>query len=160
MSTDGASAMMGKRSALVCRLKKNVLMSYSPTACCINTLLQPKPPENLKSVMNSLVTVVYFIHSCALNHHLFKQPFEGMGTAHTHLLYHTEVHWVSRGQVLYRVSSPSRFFIWLQRTEIGRKITSVHSLTHYLSSTNAIVFGGPQWIPSFPLVLGWEMHQL
>ncbi|XP_076308616.1 protein FAM200C-like [Tachypleus tridentatus] len=60
-------------------------------------------PPDLKKTLDICVKVVNFIRSRALNHRLFQSLCEEMGQEHTVLLYHTEVRWLSRGRVLFRV---------------------------------------------------------
>ena len=57
-------------------------------------------PKEVGDVMAIVVATVNFIHACALNHCLLQVFCEDIGAAYTHLLYYTEVHWLSRGQVL------------------------------------------------------------
>jgi hypothetical protein len=53
--------------------------------------------------MDTAVQAVNFIRSRALNHRLFKIFCQEVGAAHEVLLYHTEVSWLSHGQVFTRV---------------------------------------------------------
>ncbi len=56
-----------------------------------------------KSVLNDAVKAIKFIKSRPLNARLFSRLCDGMGSEHTELLLHTEVRWLSRGQVLNRL---------------------------------------------------------
>ena len=60
-------------------------------------------PTSLKEVLSIVIKTVNFIISRALNHRLFKTLCQEMNAEHEVLLYHTEVHWLSRGQVLKRI---------------------------------------------------------
>ena len=57
----------------------------------------------MKQVLSDNVKVVNFIKARALNHRIFKTFCQEMGAEHKVLLYHTEVRWLSRGQVLKRL---------------------------------------------------------
>ena len=56
--------------------------------------------KELGDVVAIIVAAVNFIRTRALNHRLFRVFSEDIGAAYTHLLYHIEVCWLSRGQVL------------------------------------------------------------
>ena len=60
-------------------------------------------PKELSDVTTIVVNTVNFICARALNHCLFQVLCEDIGAAYIHLLYYTEVRWLSRGQVLNRV---------------------------------------------------------
>ena len=60
------------------------------------------PPE-LMSVLDSVISSINFIRARANNHRLFGMMAQEMGSAHTSLLYHTQVRWLSRGKCLTRV---------------------------------------------------------
>ena len=102
--TDGAPAMMGKRSGFVALVKEkcsNVIVTHCVLhrhALATNTLT-----KELGDVMAIIVATVNFIHARALNHRLFQVFCEYIGAAYTHLLYYTEVLWLSWGQVLNHV---------------------------------------------------------
>uniref|UniRef100_UPI00358FFEDB protein FAM200C-like n=1 Tax=Myxine glutinosa TaxID=7769 RepID=UPI00358FFEDB len=104
LCTDGAPAMMGKRSGFVA-LVKDKCPDVIVTHCVLHrhALATKTLPKELGDVMAIVVTAVNFIRARALNHRLFQVFCEDIGAAYTHLLYYTEVRWLSRGQILNRV---------------------------------------------------------
>ncbi|KAL3859345.1 hypothetical protein ACJMK2_009570 [Sinanodonta woodiana] len=54
------------------------------------------------SVMNIVVSCVNFIRAHALNHRQFQEFLSELNASYEDVLYHTEVHWLSRGRVLKR----------------------------------------------------------
>ncbi|XP_076343931.1 protein FAM200C-like [Tachypleus tridentatus] len=102
--TDGATAMLGNRSGFAALMRKEV-PNLKITHCFLHrhSLAAKTLPPDLKKTLNICVKVVNFIRSRALNHRLFQSLCEKMGQEHTVLLYHTEVRWLSRGRVLFRV---------------------------------------------------------
>uniref|UniRef100_UPI00358E8A1A protein FAM200C-like n=1 Tax=Myxine glutinosa TaxID=7769 RepID=UPI00358E8A1A len=104
LCTDGTPAMMGKRSGFVA-LVKDKCPDVIVTHCVLHrhALATKTLPKELGDVMAIVVTAVNFIRARALNHRLFQVFCEDIGAAYTHLLYYTEVRWLSRGQILNRV---------------------------------------------------------
>ena len=60
--------------------------------------------STLQEMLSTSVKVINFIRTPALNHRIFKKLCQEMGGQHEVLLYHTQVHWLSRGQVLKRLT--------------------------------------------------------
>ncbi|KAK7888737.1 hypothetical protein WMY93_024297 [Mugilogobius chulae] len=60
-------------------------------------------PCDLQNTMTEVIRVVNHIKSSALNSRLFHELCVDMGAEHTHLLFHTQVRWLSKGKVLSRV---------------------------------------------------------
>uniref|UniRef100_UPI00358FC317 protein FAM200C-like n=1 Tax=Myxine glutinosa TaxID=7769 RepID=UPI00358FC317 len=104
LCTDGALVMMGKRSGFVA-LVKDKCPDVIVTHCVLHrhALATKTLPNELGDVMAIVVTAVNFIRARALNHRLFQVVCEDIGAAYTHLLYYTEVRWLSQGQILNRV---------------------------------------------------------
>ncbi|GBM75023.1 Zinc finger BED domain-containing protein 5 [Araneus ventricosus] len=84
--------------------------------CCIHrqTLAAKPLPDSLKEVLNQSVKVVNFSKVNSTNTRFFKSLYGDMGSLHTTLFLHTEVRWLSRGNVLTRLFELShkvhRFF--------------------------------------------------
>lgn len=60
-------------------------------------------PDELRQVLNEPVKVVNYIKSRPLQSRSFKNLCEEVGALHDHLLFHTEVRCLSRGNVLSRL---------------------------------------------------------
>jgi hypothetical protein len=74
-------------------------------------------PAILKTVLTEAVKVVNLIKSRATNSRLFSISCTEMGSEHDKLLLHTEVRWLSRGNVLRRLFElPSEVQIFLSDT--------------------------------------------
>ena len=103
--TDGAPAMIGHRSGFAALVKVRVpdlIMNHYVLhrhALAAKTL-----PPHLKDVLSVCVQVVNFIRGRPLNHRMFKLFCEEMGSEHVVLLFHTEVRWLSRGEILNRIA--------------------------------------------------------
>ena len=102
--TDGAAAMTGRKSGLVTRVQA-VAPHAKATHCFIHreALVAKKIPLDLKKVLTDSVTIVNFIKSRPLNSRLFTALCSEMDSKHETLLLHTEVRWLSRGRVLFRL---------------------------------------------------------
>jgi hypothetical protein len=60
-------------------------------------------PTTLKEVLSTALKVINFIRSMYPNRHIFKTFCQAIGAEYEVLLSHTEVRWLSRGQVLKRL---------------------------------------------------------
>lgn len=103
LSTDGAGAMAGKKTGLIARVKA-IAPNVKWTHCSIHreALAVKQMPENLKTTLNEVVKVVNYIKARPLNSRIFTELCEHMGSEHKQLFLHTEVRWLSRGNVLKR----------------------------------------------------------
>lgn len=102
--TDGAPAMLGSRSGLAALIKqKNP--SVITTHCIIHrqALAAKTLPECFSNTMKIAIKVVNFIKNSALNTRLFKKLCSDMDSEHESLLFHTEVRWLSKGNMLERL---------------------------------------------------------
>ena len=99
--TDGAAAMMGKNKGFNTRLKEK-----APQCIIFHCMLHrqalagKKLSEDLSNALSTVVRIVNFIKARPSNKRLFAKLCED--EAHQTLLLHTEVRWLSRGQVLTR----------------------------------------------------------
>ncbi|XP_003369971.1 zinc finger protein [Trichinella spiralis] len=60
-------------------------------------------PDDLREDLNFSVEVVNYVKSSALNTRLFAALCESLNADHMALLYHTEVRWLSKGNMLGRI---------------------------------------------------------
>lgn len=101
--TDGAPAMLGSRSGFV-TLVKQKNPSVVAIHCMIHreALVSKTLPEPLKSVLKHAIKTVNCIKSSALNTRLFRELCKDADAQHFDLLFHTEVRWLSKGNMLSR----------------------------------------------------------
>ena len=91
-TTDGAPAMLGRKSGLQARVK-----GVSPSVICVHCFIHEFAlaakflPPNLKTNLNLIVKMINYIKTSALNSRLFKIICEDIGLEYILLLFHTEV---------------------------------------------------------------------
>lgn len=104
LCTDGAPAMLGSRSGLA-TLVKTKNPSAITTHCVIHrqALAAKTLPEYFTLALKTAIKVVNYIKKSALNTRLFKQLCSDMNSEHETLLFHTEVRWLSKGNMLARL---------------------------------------------------------
>ena len=96
--------MLDKNSGSVSCVKNKIpdAMIYQ---CMLHrhTHMAKNLPENLKNTLSNAVKTVNYVRGRAIVHCLFHASCKVIGSLHTILLFHTEVRWLSRGQMLSRV---------------------------------------------------------
>ena len=102
--TDGALAMLGLRSGFIKRVKEKVPSAIG-THCILHreALAYRTLPAEMRDVMNLVIKIVNFIKAGALNSRFFKQLCKDMDSEHQALLFHTNVRWLSKGNMLGRL---------------------------------------------------------
>lgn len=105
ITSDGAANLTGKNSGVVRRIKDAAGQNIVWYHCFIHreALASKGIPPELEIVMRDTVKVVNYIKGSALNSRLFEALCVEMGAEHKHLLFHTDVRWLSKGRVLSRV---------------------------------------------------------
>ena len=101
--TDGAPAMLGSRSGFVTKIKQKSPSAVG-THCVIHreALAARTLPVELMNSLNSVIKIVNFIKCGALNTRLFARLCHAIGADHEALLFHTNVRWLSKGNMLER----------------------------------------------------------
>ncbi|XP_063220911.1 zinc finger BED domain-containing protein 5-like [Bacillus rossius redtenbacheri] len=103
--TDGAPAMLGSHSGLATLIKQRNPSTL--TSHCIlhrQALASKTLPKCLNDTMKLAIKVVNVIKSSAINSRLFKKKLcTEMDSNHENLLFHTEVRWLSKGNMLERL---------------------------------------------------------
>ena len=105
--TDGAAAMISANSGLISLIKqKNP--AIQGTHCMIDkaVLVSKTIPKRLHKHMSVVIKVVNYVKSSALNTRLISKLCEDMDADHTALLYQTQVRWLSKGNMLFRIFEP------------------------------------------------------
>ena len=97
--------MLGNASGFTALVKKEA-PHVIVTHCFLHrhALASKTLPTILREVLSTAVKVVNFIRTRALNHRVFKRFCHEMGAEYEVLLHHTEVRWLSRGQILTRLT--------------------------------------------------------
>ncbi len=138
--TDGAKSMLGNLSGAVTRIKE-VAKNCSGVHCILHryALVTKKIPESLKNVLDEAVKIINFIKNRPLQTRIFKKLCEDMNSQHKTLLFHTEVRWLSRGNVLMRLVELRKELITyfsIQKFELSERLQDKEWVTRliYLAS--------------------------
>lgn len=139
MCTDGAAAMVGKKKGLKARVLQ-VAPHVNFTHCIIHreALASKTLDPELKSVLETATKIVNYIKSRPVNTRLFAALCNELGSEHQSLLFHTEVRWLSRANVLHRLyelRDEVRLFLMEHASQLADHLTDPDWLTRlaYLS---------------------------
>ncbi|XP_067128937.1 protein FAM200C-like [Centruroides vittatus] len=99
--SDGAPAMLGRKSGFGALVKADA-PHIVVTHCILHrhALATKTMPPKLAEVLKIVVECVNYVRNSALRHCIFKELCKEMGSEFEVLLYHSNVRWLSRGQVL------------------------------------------------------------
>jgi len=143
-ATDGASSMIGRYRGFISHLKKLV-----PNVLCIHCVIhrQHLVAKNLGGrlydSLDTVIKAVNYIKSHPLQDRLFRQLCVENEEDYNHLILHTAVRWLSKGNCLRRFvelwDSISTFFM---NNELGKKINvakcDIFYLTDIFQKLNAL----------------------
>ena len=102
--TDGAPAMLGRKSGFRARV-----MEVSPHVKFLHCMIHRFALSckvllaEFVDVLSLVIKMVNNVKGSAVNRRLFKILCEGIGADHNVLLFHSNVRWLSRGNVTKRV---------------------------------------------------------
>ena len=101
--TDGAPSMSGRLKGFIALAKqKNPVIVFTHCFLHREALISKSVVPELQKVLDETIKIVNYIKSRPLKSRLFSTLCSAMESAHTQLLLHTEVRWLSRGRVLSR----------------------------------------------------------
>ena len=96
--------MIGANSGLIFLVKqKNPAIQGTHWMIHKTALVSKTIPKRLHGQMSVVIKVVNYVKSSALNTRLFSKLCKDMDPDHTALLYHTQVRWLSKGNMLSRI---------------------------------------------------------
>uniref|UniRef100_A0A9J7YT13 SPIN-DOC-like zinc-finger domain-containing protein n=1 Tax=Cyprinus carpio carpio TaxID=630221 RepID=A0A9J7YT13_CYPCA len=108
LATDGAPAMLGPQKGLTALVKKEMSrLRLDPSDlvvchCIIHQESLCAHSLKLHSVMTTVVSTINFIKSRGLNSRQFKELLSDLESEYGDLVYHCEVRWLSRADMLAR----------------------------------------------------------
>ena len=103
-TTDGAPAILWRKSGFQAYVKNVVANATFVHSFIHRFALSTKVlPSELMSCLNKIIKIVNVIKTSALISRLFPRLCEDVCTAHKCLLFHTEVRWLSHGNMIKRI---------------------------------------------------------
>jgi len=163
MVTDGAPAMCSQKIGVV-GLVKGKLQSlnmpnnnFTSIHCIVHQEALCSKSIKMMGVMDVVVKTVNFIRSRGLNHRQFTSFLASIESEYREILYHTEVRWLSRGNVLNRffaLREEIYYFMKLKKNEVPQlndakficDLAFLTDLTGHLNALNLKLQGKRQVI--------------
>lgn len=107
IATDGAKNMTGVNKGAVSILRSKIDHEILTFHCVIHqeALCAQTLPEEMVTIMNSVIKIINSILAKPLCHRQFKVLLDEMDSEYVDLLLHNKVRWLSRGKVLKRFAS-------------------------------------------------------
>ncbi|KAF2348764.1 hypothetical protein FHG87_020478 [Trinorchestia longiramus] len=102
--SDRAPVMLGRKSGFSAVVKADAPHVIF-THCTLHrhALATKTLPSKMAELLKIVVESVNCIRTSALRHHIFSELYEEMGSEFEVLLYHSNIRWLPRGQMLNRV---------------------------------------------------------
>ncbi|XP_060878351.1 protein FAM200A-like [Metopolophium dirhodum] len=140
--TDGARSMAGCYNGLQALVKKKAPNAVW-THCIIHreALASKIISPSLNEVLLSVIEIVNFIKTRPIKSRCFKKMCEDMGAEHTSLLYYCNSRWLSRGNVLKRLTEKITSFkrklvLWKNKMDEGALNDCFPTLYMFLHENN------------------------
>ena len=107
VTTDGAPAMIGVKKGFVTLLENHMAsVGFDNTIIKLHCIIHQEAlcakHCQINNVMTVVVKIVNYILSRGLNHRLFKKLCQESDSSDSDLIYHCDVRWLSRGNMLQR----------------------------------------------------------
>ncbi|KAH1178575.1 hypothetical protein KIL84_012277 [Mauremys mutica] len=127
LASDGAPSVCSENVGVVGLLKTKLNslsipgISFTNIHCILHQDALCCKSLQMKEVMDVVVKTVNFIHAQGLNHRQFTSFLASMDSEYGELLYHTEVRWLSHGNVLklfFALREEIDFFMKMKNKEI------------------------------------------
>ena len=102
--TDGAPAMIGARSGFAKRVKE-LAPGATSVQCTVHlqALASRTLPSDLQLALNIAIKIANFVKKNALSTRLFSKLCKDMSADYTTILYHTDMRWLSKSNMLSRL---------------------------------------------------------
>nr|CAI5861238.1 unnamed protein product [Callosobruchus analis] len=124
--TDGAPAMVVKNTGAATLIEKHCERYIRKYHCIIHQQCLCSKILPFKHVLSTVVQIINYIRSRGLKHRSFQSFLEEIGAVYTDVIYHTEVRWLSCGNMLRR-------FVALE-AEIAQFLEEDHKVFEELQS--------------------------
>uniref|UniRef100_A0A5S6QHL4 Dimer_Tnp_hAT domain-containing protein n=1 Tax=Trichuris muris TaxID=70415 RepID=A0A5S6QHL4_TRIMR len=165
LATDGAPAMVGCQKGLIAFVKKELSrLSRDPSDliichCIIHQESLCVQSLRLNNVMSTAVSCINFVKSRNFNSRQFKQLLNDLQSEYGDLVYHCEVRWLSRGNMLrrfYELRNEIKQFMEM-KGKLVRELSDskwlcdlafMVDITNYLSELNLKLQGPNQLLSS------------
>ena len=105
LCTDGAPAMCGKGNVAAALLQAHIGRKVITHHCIIHQQVLCNKVLEFDYVMSVVVSIVNYLRTRKLKHCLFKLFLEEVNAEYGDVVYHTDVRWLSRANVLKRFIS-------------------------------------------------------
>lgn len=141
ITTDGAPSLTGKHCGLIKRINDKIQADYPLHKvllfhCIIHQESLCKSRLDFKHVVDPVVQAINVIRSRGLNHRQFRDFLLDMDSDFSDVLYHTNVRWLSLGNVLKRV--------WELKEEIAVFFEMKHIVCDFSTKTR-----NTEWMSDF-----------